>query len=285
MSGGVAPGAHLRAALVASVALAQGGCFLWTSREQGQTLERDVQHLSDRVDMLDDQLDEERERLDEMIGRARAEVEKLEATLKRATRVLARNSADFGAEMESAKARLREVDGALAELRHELELLDGRVDESSRKLREFALAAGLDLPVDEDQVPDKPGEHFDAIKAARAAGRAGEVRALGKVFLDRYEDGARADDVQLLIAHSYLDQKRYAKALGALRRFADLYPKSEHTPEVLYEMANAFFALGDCTDARILVDAITSRHAKSPFAEKARKLGERMRTEKSKCTS
>jgi TolA-binding protein len=266
-------------------ALACPGCFLWTTKGQGDALRSDVETLEQRVEKLDGELDEDRERLTEMIDRARADMEELEATLTRATRVLARNSADFGAEMETAKDKLRVIDGALAEMRYEVEQIGRRVDESGRKINEFALAAGLDLPVDESKIPAKAKDHYAAIADSFAAGRYGEVRSLARVFLQRYPKDSNADDVQLLVARSYLSQKRWAKALGALRRFTDLFPKSELTPEVLYEMASAFFELGDCTDARILVEAIVQRHKKSPFAEKAKKLGERMIRNKARCTS
>jgi len=273
-----------RALLLLAIAVAASGC-LWVTKDEGEALKGEVRHLADRVDMLDSQLEEEQQRLTEMIDRAREDVVQLEDTLTRATRVLARNSADFGAEMESAKDRLREVDGALAEIRHSLEEIGGKLDESEKRVDEFALAAGLDLPVDESGVPSKPGEHLEMIEDSLAAGRYGEVRSLAKLFLERHPDHAGADDAQMLLARSYLEQNRWAKALGELRRFTDKYPKSDLTPEVLYEMARAFFSLGDCTDARILIEAIGKRHAKSPFAVKAKELGELMKAQKGRCTS
>jgi TolA-binding protein len=267
------------------LAPAVSGCFLWTTRGEGDALKKDNERLRQRMEQLDAHLLEEQQRLTEMIDRARSDVEKLEEMLTRATRVLARNSADFGAELESAKDKLREASGGIAELRHELEQLATLVDRSDRRIHEFALAAGLDLPVDEGAIPATADGHFDAIKGALAAGRHGEVRSLGKIFHERYPKDQRCDDVQLLIAKSHLEQKQYAKGLGALRRFTDLYPKSELTPEVLYEMAQAFLALGDCTDARVLADAIIAKHPGSPFAEKARKLKEQMDKNKSRCTS
>jgi TolA-binding protein len=262
-----------------------GSCFLWTTRDEGDALREKTAKLERRIDKLDSELARERRELTEMIERAGEDVEKLESMISRATRVLARNSADFGAEMESAKDKMRELDGALAEMRHEVEQLGSRLEESNRRVREFALAAGLDVPVDESKVPDDEKKHFQRIEDSAAADRYGETRSLAKVFLKRYPKSDRADDVQLRIAKSYIDQERWAKALGALRRFTDRYPKSELTPEVLYEMAGAFYALGDCTDARILVDAITSRHPRSPFADRARKLLEKMQRNKSLCTS
>lgn len=270
---------------VVACCLTSSGCFLWTTRDQGRALRSDVDALEEQVARLDSELEEDRQRLTEMIDRARAEMEELESTLTRATRVLARNSADFGAEMESAKDKLREVDGFMAEIRHEVEQLGHRVDDTGKRVNEFALAAGLDLPVDESKVPESAKAHFEMIEQSLAEGRFGEVRALAKIFHDRYPKDANADDVQLLIAKSYLEQQRWAKALGALRRFTDIYPKSNLTAEVLYEMANAFFQLGDCTDARILVEAIGQRHGKSPFADKAARLKQQMNQNKGRCTS
>jgi TolA-binding protein len=271
--------------LLLTIAPAVSGCFLWTTRGEGDTLRNENERLRQRVEQLDTHLAEEQQRLTEMIDRARADVEQLEEMLTRATQLLARNSADFGAELESANDRLRETSGGIAELRHDLEQLAAKVDLSDRRVHEFALAAGLDLPVDEGKIPATAEEHFDSVKAALAAGRHGEVRSLGKIFLERYPKDQRCDDIQLLMAKSHLEQKQYAKALGALRRFTDLYPNSDLTPEALYEMAQAFLALGDCTDARVLADAVIARHAKSPFAEKARKLKEQMDRNKSRCSS
>ena len=91
--------------------------------------------------------------------------------------------------------------------------------------------------------------------------------------------------MQFLIARSFIEQKRWAKALGALRQFTDVYPKSELNPEVLYEMASAFFQLGDCTDARVLVDTIASKHKDSPFAAKASDLLQEINRQKARCSS
>lgn len=274
---------HISLALLAGLSCTS--CFLWTTKNDGETIKQDMQHLEDRLSQVESETGERQQRLEEMIDRARVEVESLEETLTKATRVLARNSADFGAEMESLKSDMRSFKGTLAEIDHALDEMSRKVEESDRKVNEFAIAAGLDIPVDESRVPDKEGSHLDEIKKSLAAGRYGECRSLAKVFLERYPKSGDADEVQLLIARSYVEQKRWAKALGALRRFTDRYPKSRHAPEVLYEMANAFFQLGDCTDARILVEAIRTRHKGSPFAAKAEKLQQTMLKQKHRCTS
>ncbi|MDD5309128.1 MAG: tetratricopeptide repeat protein [Deltaproteobacteria bacterium] len=278
-------GAVLLPSLALAPSLLCASCFLWTTKDDGTALRRDVDQLREREARMETEAKADRAKLTEMIDRARADLVSMEDTLTKATRVLARNSADFGAEMETIKDRQNEIDGALAEMRHGIEELGKTLVETQSKVNDFALAAGLDLPVDAAKVPAKPEDHLAAIKDALANGRYGEVRSLAKIFLDRYPTSTDADDVQLLTAKSYLEQKRWAKALGVLRQFTEKYPKSELAPEVLFEMTRAFFELGDCTDARVLVEALGARHAKSPFAARAKELETSMLKEKSRCTS
>lgn len=267
------------------VVFCASGCFWVTTKSEGEKIRQDVQHIKDKLDKFEDDLKKERMHLTDMIGRARTEVERLEETLNRATRVLSRNSADFGAEMESMKSKFREIEGALAEIDHGMKESAKAVEETNSRVRSFAMSAGVDLPVDEAQVPKDADKHMDMISKAFNDGRYSEVRSLAKVFLNRHESHKSADNAFVMIAKSYLAQKRWAKGLGILRQFTEKYPDSSLTPEVLYDMARAFFALGDCTDARILVDTVTSRYRKSPFSSKATRLGKQIRREKARCTS
>lgn len=272
-------------AVVLAVGILCNGCFLWTTRDDGESLKQEVQHVKDRLVKVEDDLGKKQAHLSEMIERARQEVENLEDTLNKATKVLARNSADFGAEMEGIRDKLMVSEGSLAELQHALGQMQTEVNDAKKKVVDFALAAGLDLPVDESTVPKAAKDHLSAIKGSYSAGRYGEVRSLSKLYLSRYPRDKKCEEVQVIIARSYIAQKRYAKALGALRRFTDLYPKSTHMPEVLYEMAHGFYRLGDCTDARILVDSLMTRYKDSSFATKANKLKATMDGPRNLCSS
>ena len=259
------------------------GCFMLKS--DGEALQNDVSHLKDRITQMESEQAEKQAHLSQMIDRARKEVDKLELTLTKATRILSRNSADFGADMEMMKERLREVDGTLAEIRYELEESRKQVEDANEKVKQFALAAGLDVPVDASSVPADASSHFKKIVEAYQGGRHGEVRSLAKLFTARHGTDANAEEAELYISRSYLAQKRWAKALGELRSFTEAHPQSKFTAEALYEMARAFYGLGDCTDARILVEALTTRHKRSPFAKKAKQLSDTIRKNKARCKS
>ena len=270
---------------LAVVSFLLNGCFFFTSRDDGEQLKQEVQHLQDRLSKLETEAGANRTELEEMIARAQEQVESLDETLSKATRVLARNSADFGAEMEVLRNDINESKGAVAEITHELGQMQQSIDDTNKKVNEFALAAGLDIPIDESKVPAQATEHFKMIKDSMSRERYGEARSLATVYQERYPRASNLDELQLIIGQSYVAQKRYAKALGALRRLADNYPQSSYMPEALYEMANSFFMLGDCTDARILVDTITKRYKTSPFADKAKLLKETMDKSRARCTS
>lgn len=268
--------------LVASVVV---GCTLFTTKKEGRELERKVAQMEDRVAEMEASITEEREYLTEMIDRARTEVDKLEETLNRATRILARNSADYGAEIDTIKDKLRETDGLFAELRHDLGEMDKSVKEVELRMENYAIASGLDIPVDESNVPSREGDHFAMIKESYNAEKWGEARSLCKLFIARYPGSSNADDAKLIMGKTYIEQKRWAKALGELRQFTDTYPKSKLTAEALYEMARSFYFLGHCTDARILIEAVTTRHRRSAFAKKAKSLAAKIKKNKSRCTS
>jgi TolA-binding protein len=271
--------------IVGLLLLFQPGCFWFTSKGEGEELQNEVVHLKDRISQMESETAEKQAYLTEMIDRARGEVDKLETTLTKATRILSRNSADFGADMEMIKNRLREVNGTLAEIRHDLEESKKQVALTNQKVQQFALSAGLDIPVDASTVPTDAAQHFKLIETSYGAGRYGETRSLSTLFLQRHPQDARAENAQLYIARSYMQQKRWAKALGPLRTFTEKYPKSKNTPEALYEMARAFYSLGDCTDARILIEALTARHKGSEYAKKAKELSISMKKNKSRCKS
>ena len=260
-------------------------CGLITTQKEGDALRRDVIDMQARLESLEKAASQNREQLMELIERARTEMENLQITLRKATAVLARNSADFGAEMETVEDRIRVLEGTLAELDHKVGETDKKMDATNRKVYGFAMAAGLDLPVDESKIPKGESAHFKEINKSYDALRYGEARSLCKIFFERYRGSKRADDVQLMVAQSYMAQKRWAKSLGALKQFTDTYPKSDLTAEVYFSTARAFFMLGDCTDARLLCEAITSKFPRSPFAKKASALVGEMNVKKARCTS
>jgi len=263
------------------------GCFWFTSREDGDMLKEQTAKLEKQAQELEQAREKDRERYTEMITSAEKQVKELEKVLKEATEVLTRNSADFGADMEKIKENLRQMEGALAEIKHAIEEEQKARAEAeasqSRRLEEVARQSGIEVVIDPATIPTDKKEHFTLIEAAYKAGRYGEARTLAKIFIEKHPKDSNTDDAQMVIAKSYYKQKKYSSSLGAYQKIVDNYPKSSRMSEVMYLMGECFYSLGSCSDARTLYDSVVAKYPKSSWAKKAKTGIKKIKNNSSRC--
>ena len=215
------------------------------------------------------------ERLDALEADLEAKRKELEEALEEASRILRRNSADQGLQIEEIIDRLAEMEGEIAELRMESSGLSqeqlAKQAELQRKLSEVARAAGMDVPLESSQIPDNKKKHYEsAVKAYRINDHS-YARALLRAYVERYPNDSRADDAQYMVGSSYLRQGQPAAALGEFRRVIANYRKGDVLDNTLYDMAQAFLQVRSCNDAEAALKALLKNHKKSPLFQKARK--------------
>lgn len=264
-----------------------GGCFLWTSAEQGAELQRRLDRIEERTRTLETGLGEE---LRGEIATAKTKVAELESVLERATQLVTRTSADTGAQVEQLQAQVAAQEGAIAELRHELERLQEEFREQQtdyeNRMKKLARRAGIDMPLDEAEIPTDRQQHWDRAQQAYEAREFSTARALYRAFVQRYRDDARADDAQLRIGQSYLLEDRPATSLGELRRVIADFAQGDAVPAALLAMADAFYRLHACTDARTALETLLRAHPRAPQAAEARtRLRDIQRAPSGYCTS
>ncbi len=260
-----------RAAVVLfACSAALSGCFLWTSADQGADLSR----RTDALETQGAQFEETREQLRGEMETAKTRIAEMETVLVRATRVVTEASADTGAHVEELQQQIALQDGAIAELRHELDRLQTEFTEQQTdyesRMKKLARRAGVDMPLDDTEVPAGADENFAAAQAAYEARDFSTARALYRAFVTRHHDDARADDAQYFVGQSYLVEDRPATALGELRHVISDFATGDRVPFALLAMADAFYRLHACTDARTALDAIIRVHARSPVIGDAR---------------
>jgi septal ring factor EnvC (AmiA/AmiB activator) len=109
-------------------------------------------------------------RLDSLEEDLEAKRKELEEALAEASRVLRRNSADQGLQIERIQQRLAMMEGEIAELRHESSGTSKAQAEQSlelqRRLSEVARAAGMDVPIGSDEIPKSKNAHWEALTNA-----------------------------------------------------------------------------------------------------------------------
>ncbi len=263
--------------LSGALALGSSGCFLWTSRSEGEEMKRLTEAHERRLSAIEDGMREEREQLRRQVEEARQQVARLREVLEQATDVVKRNSADLGLEVRQMRDQLAQAEGRLAELDQRLGQLEQRVRDQRRELSErithVARRAGVEVPLREDEIPGDAEAHLKAADQAQEAGEKARARALWKEFVRRYPQDPRADDVLVRLGRSYLSDDRPATALGMLRRVLAEYADGDQVHEALLLMGEAFFRLGSCDDAKAALQAVVrARRAPRDVKRAARSL-------------
>jgi TolA-binding protein len=214
-------------------------------------------------------------RLDSLEEDLEVKRKELEEALAEASRVLRRNSADQGLQIEKIQQRLATMEGQMAELRHESSGTSKAQAEQSlalqRQLSEVARAAGMDVPIDSDEIPKSKSAHWEAVTKAYRINKYSYTRGLARAYVERYPKDEHADNAQYMIGSSYLKQGQSAAALGEFQKVLSTYRKSDALDKTLYDMSKAFLEVRSCNDASTALQALLKNHKRSNLMPEAKK--------------
>lgn len=282
----------LRARLAALVLISASlsGCFLWTTSGEGDALEAQARAQDERITALETSQQTLRENIQAEITRSQTKLAELETVLEQATAVVTRNSADTGAQVQELARQLATAEGHLDELRQQLVQTESLVrqqrSEMDERVTQLARKAGIDMPVPASEIPADRNEHYASAYRAYQSADYSRARAIFREFVGRYATDENADNAQYWIGASYLAENRPATALGELRKVISEYPQGDALDETLLDMAESFWRLHACTDAKNTLDAMIRSQANSPLLERARaRLREIQRAPRTQCTS
>lgn len=259
----------LKALVTHAVALAlvvpASGCLMTTG--DGEKLRDET---NDRITQLETQSKQDRAELE-------AKLKELQSVLDQATEVLKRGSADVGAQVEQLRDQLNTSQGQLAELQHRLDSVDQQLtaqrSDIDTKLAAASASAAVPKPaVDPSQIPADKTAHFAAAYQAYQSGEYDKARALWREYITRYPNDPKSGEAQYWIGAAYTQQNKPAAALGEYRKVISDYAKSTAVKVALYGMADAFYRLKACGDAKSAVAELIKRKPEASLAERAKKL-------------
>jgi len=262
------------------------GCFLWTTAGEGDQLRDEVTEQAARVQKLEDAQNAQLEQLKQAEAKAQQSIADLEGVIERATSVVQRNSADVTVTVSELETKLSMVDGRLAELEHALETLQSQ--QSSLQTQVRAQPGQPTAPVDATatQVPADKTEHYALAYRSYSDRDFNKARGLFRAYLERYPNDAQADNAQYWIGASYLVENRPATALAELRKVIENHRSGDAVDEALLDMAEGFYRLRACSDAKTTLDTLIKTQSSSPLADKAKqKLKDLKKVPKDYCTS
>lgn len=215
------------------------------------------------------------ERLDSLENDLEVKRKELEDALAEASRILRRNSADQGLQIEQLQQALAVIEGQIAELRMEssgsIQAQAQRTLEMQQRLDDVARAAGMDVPIDAGEIPKSKAEHWDALTKAYRINKYSYTRALARAYVERYPKDENADNAQYMIGSSYLKQGQAAAALGEFQKVLSNYRRGDAIDETLYDMAQAFLQVRSCNDAGTALKALLNDHKSSKLAPEAKR--------------
>ncbi len=247
--------------------LALSGCFWVTTKHDGEVMQQQIKNLDQRVSAQEQVLS----------GR----VKQLDDSIDKATKMLARNSADLGTRVDQFSDEIaqfagrlemlqRSIDAArseLAQVKQDQQSLSGRMDSIERQL---GIAPGQ---------PGQPGSQpvtvdqtvlFDNAYKALQAGKFDDARRQFRLYVQAFPQDDKADDAAFYIGETFFKQKDYEKAIAEYQRVIDTWPKGDMADDAFLQAGLAALEKGWCVDAGAYLGELIRRYPQSPLVKTAR---------------
>jgi TolA-binding protein len=265
------------ASLAASLATLLGGCFWATTKSEGDTMRADIKSLDGRLATKEQALD--------------TQIAELKKVIDDATKILKRNSADLGADVDQMRNDLRTANGlatavntSVNELKTAYEIqrkeTNGRLDGLEQRLAQL-----------ESGKPSAQSSAEDLWKlgtTAFEAGRFNDAIEIYKRLTQTFPTHERADDAQYFRGQAYTNMKQWDEAIAAYQRLFEKYPDSSLADDGLYFAALAAQTLKNCTEARTYLGLIKQKYPKSNVLKQADDLDKQLKKDakaKDKCSA
>jgi TolA-binding protein len=258
-------------------ALLLPGCFWVTTKGEGETLRKDVTLVQSRLSAKEKNLDDQ--------------IAQLQKVLEDATRLLKRNSADIGAEVETLRSDIRNATGLVNTINNSINELklafdtyrkatDGRLDGLEQRIAQIESGKAT--------ATSSPEELWKLGSTAFEASRYNEAIDLLKRLSQTYPTHERADDAVYFRGQSYTNLKNWDTAIGVYQQLYDKYADSSLADDGLYFAAVAAQQLKNCTEARTYISIVKQKYPKSNVTKQVDDLDKSLKKDlknKAKCTS
>jgi len=253
------------------------GCFWATTKSEGEALRKDVTTLQG-------QMAEKQRQLDDQIAQ-------LKAATDDATKVLKRNNADIGADVDQLRADIRTANGLVAAINNNINDLKTAFEKFKKEhdTRIEALETRVaQIESGKPSANSSPDDLWRLGSQAFEAARYNDALDIFKRLVQTYPTHAKAADAQYFRGQCYTNMKDYDHAIGAYQQLVEKYPDSSLADDGLYFAAMAAQELKNCTEARTYLGLIKSKYPKSNVLKQANDLDAAIKKElknKAKCSS
>jgi tol-pal system protein YbgF len=229
-----------------------GGCFWATTKSEGKALRKDVDTLQTKISAKEQALDEQ--------------IAQLKKVLDDATKLLKRNSADLGLEVEQLRADVRTANGLVGNVNTQITDLKAAFDAYKKQHDARLDALEQRLTQLESGKPAANSSAEDLWRLGTAAFESGKYNDAIDIFkrlTASFPSHDRADDALYFRGQAYTNLKDWEKAIGIYQQLVEKYPDGSFTDDGLYFAALAAQQLKQCTEARTYLEVIKTKYPKS----------------------
>ncbi len=240
------------------LALQSSACFWVTTKHEGKTLRSDV----NRIDKV---VQNQEAALGTSVG-------KLKQTLDEASKLLARNSADLGAQFDELEQESSRLTGLVMEAKR---YTDEVYSQSQRLEKRMEVLEARLAELEGRTVAPSPSQSPAALyKEGMTAFKANDyskARELFRKLVIKYPGHERADDAQYKRGEAYFVQADFKSAVQEYQAVFDKFKTSSLADDALFRAGEAAEKLKWCTDARAYFGLLRQRYPKSSMVKKAKK--------------
>ncbi len=250
------------------VLAAAPGCFWATTKHEGEVMQEQIKNLDTRLKSQEEALG----------GR----VKQLDESIDKATKMLARNSADLGTRVDGFSDELAQFAGKMDTLQRTIDA--ARTEIAQIKADQQSLGQRMDnIEKQLGIVPGQPGGGqpqlpagvdkatlFDGAYKKFQAGQYDDARREFRLYVQAFPQDDKADDAAFYVGESFFKQKDYEKAIAEYQKVIDTWPKGDMADDSFLQAGLAALEKGWCVDAGAYLGELVRRYPTSPLAKTAK---------------
>ena len=186
--------------------------------------------------------------------------------LDEATKVLKRNSADLGADVDGLRGDIRTANGLVTAVNNSVNDLKTAFDKyhKDNDTRLDALEARVaQLESGKPSANSSPDDLWRLGNQAFNAQRYNDAIDIYKRLIQTYPTFAKAADAEYFKGQCYTNIKDWDHAISSYQDLVEKWPQSDLADDGLYFAALAANELKNCTEARTYLGLIKTRYPKS----------------------
>ncbi|CAN5853092.1 hypothetical protein BH11MYX2_BH11MYX2_01380 [soil metagenome] len=264
----------MKTALALSLAASLlGGCFWTTTKSEGDAMKKDIAEINTRLASKEASLDDK--------------IKELQKVLDDSSKILKRNSADLGADVDQMRSDLRTANGLVQGVNQNLVDMKGALAAAAQRIDGLE-ARLVQLESGKPSANSSADDLWKLGSQAFEAAKYNDAIDIFKRLVATYPTHARAADAQYFRGQAHTNLKDWDKAIAAYQVVANNYPDSQLADDALYFAAVAAQNLKNCTEARAYLGVIKQKYPKSNVAKASTDLDTTIKKDaknKAKCSS